>query len=104
MRFFTARATPVSVPPVPAVITTASSLLSVWSQISTPVPSSCAGVRRVAVLVEDVRVRDHLAQARATPMWLSGASHAASVGVRMISAPSASSTTCFSRAHLLAAS
>ena len=33
---------------------------------------------------------------RATPMWLSGASHAASVGVRMISAPSASRTTCFS--------
>src|SRR5258705_2131631 len=33
----------------------------------------------------------------ATPMWLSGASHAASVGVRMISAPSASRTTCFSR-------
>ena len=32
----------------------------------------------------------------ATPMWLSGESHAASVGVRMISAPSASSTTCFS--------
>ena len=31
------------------------------------------------------------------PMWLSGASYAASVGVRMISAPSASSTTCFSR-------
>ena len=34
---------------------------------------------------------------RATPMWLSGESKAASVGVRMISAPSASSTTCFSR-------
>jgi hypothetical protein len=33
---------------------------------------------------------------RATPMWLSGESQAASVGVRMISAPSASSTTCFS--------
>ena len=33
----------------------------------------------------------------ATPMWLSGESQAASVGVRMISAPSASSTTCFSR-------
>ena len=32
----------------------------------------------------------------ATPMWLSGESHAASVGVRMISAPSASRTTCFS--------
>ena len=30
-------------------------------------------------------------------MWLSGASQAASVGVRMISAPRASSTTCFSR-------
>ena len=30
-------------------------------------------------------------------MWLSGASHAASVGVRTISAPSASITTCFSR-------
>ena len=30
-------------------------------------------------------------------MWLSGESKAASVGVRMISAPSASSTTCFSR-------
>ena len=34
---------------------------------------------------------------RATLMWLSGESNAASVGVRMISAPSASSTTCFSR-------
>jgi hypothetical protein len=33
----------------------------------------------------------------ATPMCDSGASHAASVGVRTISAPSASSTTCFSR-------
>ena len=54
-------------------------------------------VRRVRVLIEDVRVRDDLAcSRRATPMWLSGASHAASVGVRMISAPSASSTTCFS--------
>ena len=34
---------------------------------------------------------------RATLMWLSGESNAASVGVRTISAPSASSTTCFSR-------
>jgi hypothetical protein len=90
---------PVIVPPVPAVITTASSLPSVWSRIS------CAGalvvgerVVGVAVLVEDVRVREDLAcSCFATPMWLSGASHAASVGVRMISAPSASSTTCFSR-------
>ena len=33
---------------------------------------------------------------RATPMWLSGEFYVASVGVRMISAPSASRTTCFS--------
>jgi hypothetical protein len=34
---------------------------------------------------------------RATPMCDFGESQAASVGVRWISAPSASSTTCFSR-------
>ena len=34
---------------------------------------------------------------RATLMWLSGASEAASVGVRTISAPSARSTSAFSR-------
>jgi hypothetical protein len=32
----------------------------------------------------------------ATPMWLSGASHAASVGVRTTSAPSARSVASFS--------
>ena len=32
----------------------------------------------------------------ATPIWLSGSSNAASVGVRTISAPNASSAICFS--------
>jgi hypothetical protein len=55
------------------------------------------GVVGVAVLVEDVLLGRIFCSCFATPMWLSGASQAASVGVRMISAPRASSTTCFSR-------
>ncbi len=94
---FIARATPVRVPPVPAVMTTASTLPPHCARISAPVPSSWAsGFDRLAywsrMWLLGIASRSRLA----TPMWLSGASHAASVGVRMISAPSASRTTCFS--------
>ena len=48
----------------------------------------CKRVGLVGVLVEDVRVGDELLSFCATPMCESGESHAASVGVRITSAPS----------------
>ena len=90
--------TPVIVPPVPAAHTNASSFPSVCSRISTAVVSAWAsGLSSLPYWSRMCAFGRMALRCRATLMWLSGASKAASVGVRMISAPSASRTTCFSR-------
>ena len=92
------RATPVIEPPVPAPITTISTWPSRSSRISWPVARSwIAGFSGLLYWSRMWAFGNSDCRRRATLMWLSGESKAASVGVRMISAPRASSATCFSR-------